>query len=191
MVSLGINSIKWKLVLSIGIAAVVVFSAVTGFAVFQESGKVTDLTEQRMEQKAQAHANEINTDMTEYKQMSASLSATMEGYERQTASRAEVSGMLENMAINNPEVLGVYVAYEPDAFDGESDAGGNVTAPGSNDAGRFAPYWSRFSGDLRLSPLNDLDSQDWYTRPIEEQRPIIKGPFVWGGKYMLSFLGSV
>lgn len=191
MVSLGINSIKWKLVLSIGIAAVVVFSAVTGFAVVQESGEVTDLTEQRMEQKAQAHANEINTDMTEYKQMSASLSATMEGYERQTASRAEVSGMLENMAINNPEVLGVYVAYEPDAFDGESDAGGNVTAPGSNDAGRFAPYWSRFSGDLSVSPLNDLDSQDWYTRPIEEQRPVIKGPFVWGGKYMLSFLTPI
>lgn len=186
-----LNSVKWKFVVVTGIAAVLIFSGVIGFAVMETSGEVTALTEQQLDQKAQAQANALNTDMRENRQTATSLAATMEAYEKENASRAEVSQMLENVATDNQDVLGVYVAYEPNAFDGADMSHLNATGPGSNDAGRFAPYWSRFDGDLSLAPLNNLDSQDWYTRPIEEGHPIIKGPFVFDDRYMISFLAPI
>jgi methyl-accepting chemotaxis protein len=185
------NSITWKFVISTGIAAVVILSLITGFTVMETSGEVTSLTEQRMDRNTQAQANDLNTDMVENEQTATSLAATMEAYDRDDASRAEVSQMLRQIASENPDVLGVYVAYEPDSFDGEDATHVNGTGPGSNDAGRFAPYWSRFDGSLGLSALNDLDSQDWYTRPLEAEQPVIKGPFVFDGKQMVSFLAPI
>jgi methyl-accepting chemotaxis protein len=164
---------------------------VTGFSVIESSGEVTELTEQHMEQNAQAQANDLNTEMATNKQIATSLAATMEAYEKGDASREEVNQILKKEATTNPDVLGVYVAYEPNAFDGEDATHVNGTGPGSNDDGRFAPYWSRFDGSLSLAALNDLESQDWYTRPVEEQQFVIKGPFVFDGVQMLSFLAPI
>jgi methyl-accepting chemotaxis protein len=186
-----LNSIKWKFVVSTGIAAVVILSAVTGFTVLEASGEVTSLTEQRMDKNAQAHANSLDTDMVRNKQMATSLAATMEAYDKEDANRTEVNRILRQTASKNPDVLGVYVAYEPNAFDGQDAAYRNGTAIGSNDAGRFAPYWNRFSGRLEPTALNDLDSQDWYTRPLQAEELVIKGPFVFDGKSMISFLAPI
>jgi methyl-accepting chemotaxis protein len=174
-----------------GVAAVVTLSLVSGFAVMQTSGAVTDLTEEQMDDQAQAQANSLNADMREYQKVSSSIAASMEGYNRADASRQEVSDMLENLAQNSPDALGVYVAYEPNGFDGNDAAYTNGTGPGSNDAGRYAPYWSRFDGELSRSALNNLESQDWYTEPIRQEESIIKGPFVFDGEYMISFLTPI
>jgi methyl-accepting chemotaxis protein len=191
MIPERLNSIKWKLVASIGIAAILIFSLVTGFTIMETSAQVTSLTEQRMDQTARAQANSLNTDMRENKQTATSLASTMEAYDKETASRKEVNQMLENLATENPDVLGVYVAYEPNAFDGNDAAHVNGTGTGSNEAGRFAPYWSRFDDSLSASSLNDLNSQDWYTQPLEKGQPVIKGPFMWDGTYMISFLAPI
>jgi methyl-accepting chemotaxis protein len=191
MIPERLNSVKWKLVASIGIAAIIIFSLVSGFTIMEASAQVTSLTEQRMDQTARAEANSLNTDMRENLQTATSLASTMEAYDKETASRQEVNQMLESLATENPDVLGVYAAYEPKAFDGNDAAHVNGTGTGSNDAGRFAPYWSRFDGNLSASALNDLNSQDWYTQPLEEGQPLVKGPFIWGGKYMVSFLAPI
>jgi methyl-accepting chemotaxis protein len=185
------NSITWKLVVSTGIAAIVILSSITAFTVMEASGEVTSVTEQRMDRSAQAQASELNTDMVANKQMATSLAATMEAYDRDDASRAEVNRMLQRLAEENPDLLGTYVAYEPDAFDGDDATHVNGTGQGSNDAGRFAPYWSRFGGNLGVSALNGLESQDWYTRPVEAGQPVIKGPFVFDGRQMISFLAPI
>ncbi len=191
MKSISDYSIKWKLVASIGVAAILIFLVLTGFTIMETSAEVSSLTEQRMDQEAQAQANAFNTDMEQNKKVATSLAATMEAYNREDASREEVSEMLENLAEQNPDALGVYVAYEPDAFDGNDAAHLSGTGPGSNEAGRFAPYWSRFDGNLSLAPLNDLDTQDWYTEPLEQGETIIKGPFVFDDRYMISFLAPI
>lgn len=191
MVSKIASSIRWKLVAIMGVAAAVTLSLVSGFAVIQTSGEVTSLTEQEMDEQARAEANTINADMREYQQVSSSIAASMNGYERDDASRQEVSKILKNIAQDNPDALGVYVAYEPNAFDGNDSAYAGEASPGSNEAGRYTPYWNRFDGELSQAPLSDLESQDWYTEPVEQEESIIKGPFTFDGRYMISFLTPI
>ncbi len=55
--------------------------------------------------------------------------------------RTELTGVLRTALEKRPELLGLFVIFEPDALDGHDvDFQGQATL-GSNEAGRFAQYW--------------------------------------------------
>jgi methyl-accepting chemotaxis protein len=55
--------------------------------------------------------------------------------------RQELSAQLHQALIDKPDLLGLYVIFEPDALDG-ADAGFiDQAAVGSNETGRFSLYW--------------------------------------------------
>jgi methyl-accepting chemotaxis protein len=57
------------------------------------------------------------------------------------ALRTELTGMLRTSLEKRPELLGLFVIFEPDALDGRDADFHDQTALGSNEAGRFAQYW--------------------------------------------------
>lgn len=60
--------------------------------------------------------------------------------------REELNHSLKTAFERNPKVLGIWLAYEPNALDGKDSEFANDTARSSNERGRFATYWSRSGG---------------------------------------------
>jgi methyl-accepting chemotaxis protein len=94
-------------------------------------------------------------------------------------SRTDLNHMLKSVLTENPDFLGVYTAWEPNAFDGRDDA--FVNTPGTDASGRFIPYWSRAAdGTLALEALVDYDTPgagDYYQIPKRSGQEAILDPY--------------
>ena len=55
--------------------------------------------------------------------------------------RQQLSDQLHQALIDKPDLLGLYVIFEPDALDGGDAEFAGQAALGSNETGRFAQYW--------------------------------------------------
>ncbi|MBW4840716.1 MAG: hypothetical protein KZY74_15085, partial [Paenibacillaceae bacterium] len=72
-------------------------------------------------------------------------------------SREEAVSLLEKELLSHPEVYGIGMLWEPNAFDG-ADAQ-NVDQAAYNDAsGRFLPYLYKEGDQAKLAPLADYGS---------------------------------
>jgi methyl-accepting chemotaxis protein len=167
--------------------AVLVVGAMTWLAVTSMTDAQRDAAYDGLRQQAAARANAFDTRLQQPVSIAHSLAASLEEY--RSASRAEVSAMVRRIAERNPDVASVYVAFEPDAFDGR-DAAAPESASRA-EGGRFAPYWNRLGGKLALEPLVDLDSSDYYTIPKQTRRDTILEPDLYGGELLNAFLSPI
>ena len=62
------------------------------------------------------------------------------------ALREELNQSLKTAFDRNSKVLGIWAAFEPNGLDGKDSEFANDAARQSNEAGRFASYWSRAGG---------------------------------------------
>jgi methyl-accepting chemotaxis protein len=103
------------------------------------------------------------------------------------ARRSQLNAVLENVLKNNPSFNGTYSAWEPDALDGNDVAFKGSKAMGSDDTGRYLPYWTRGAdGKIAIQPLVEYDSSekhsnglvkgDWYISPSTTGKENILGP---------------
>ena len=96
-------------------------------------------------------------------------------------SREEANIMLKYFIEDNTNFVGVYVNFEPDAFDG-NDAQ-FVNKAGHDKTGRFIPYWTRdANGRGFLEPLLDYDLSgpgDYYQLPKRRKKECVIEPYMY------------
>ncbi|MBY0431418.1 MAG: methyl-accepting chemotaxis protein, partial [Rhodospirillales bacterium] len=105
-----------------------------------------------------------------------------------TADRVAVSAVLREMLESNPNILGTYTGWEPNAFDGRDSASANTE--GHDASGRFVPYWNRASGKVEVEALVDYDKDglgDYYMLPKKLKHEVIIEPYIYpvGGRKVL------
>jgi methyl-accepting chemotaxis protein len=93
-------------------------------------------------------------------------------------SRRQANSILQYYIERSPAFFGVYVAFEPDAYDGKDS---NFVDEWGHDAtGRFVPYWTRDAGGAGfLSALVDYDKKgagDYYLLPRDRGREAVIDP---------------
>ena len=105
----------------------------------------------------------------------------------------------------NSKVLGIWLAFEPNGLDGKDSEFANDAARQSNEAGRFASYWSRAGGvgintimvedDMTKTTLSlsGTPYNSWYTCPRDSKRTCLLDPYAdtVAGKEMLMTTISV
>lgn len=114
------------------------------------------------------------------------------GRQRGTSStvlREEANRALERAFKRNKDVLGVWSVFEPGAFDDADKASISQPQLGSNEAGRFASYWSRYGGDdvNSIIPESDLaktepnnvgvPSNNWYACALKSAGICVLEPY--------------
>ena len=104
------------------------------------------------------------------------------------ASRPAMNALIEQLLTTAPDAFGLWVSYEPNAFDGR-DAGFRNT-PGSDKNGRFVPYWVWDAGTVRAEPpIPDeiVDSSAYYALARERRRESVTPPYAYevGGTTVL------
>ena len=91
-----------------------------------------------------------------------------------------INRTLEGIIAGNPAIFGIWTIWEPDALDGNDALHLALGTEGTNDTGRFAPYWYRLGGHIRVQALNDfgLHGQDDYYEAARRGIPgAVRDPF--------------
>lgn len=121
------------------------------------------------------------------------------------ALREELNQSLKTAFERNGKVLGIWLAFEPNGLDGKDNEFVGDAARQSNEAGRFATYWSRAGGeslntimveeDMTKTTLNlsGTPYNVWYTCPRDGKRTCLLDPYAdtVGGKEVLMTTISV
>jgi methyl-accepting chemotaxis protein len=121
------------------------------------------------------------------------------------ALREELNQSLKTAFERNGKVLGIWLAFEPNGLDGKDSEFVNDAARQSNEAGRFATYWSRAGGDALNTIMVEEDMTKttlnlsgnpynvWYTCPRDSKRICLLDPYAdtVGNKEMLMTTISV
>ncbi len=87
-------------------------------------------------------------------------------------------GILRETLAQNPQYLGVWTVWEPNALDGRDQDFAN--APGHDNTGRFIPFWNRGGGDIHLEPNLGYDVPgfgDWYMAPMHRKAEMVMDPY--------------
>ncbi|HVR48651.1 MAG TPA: methyl-accepting chemotaxis protein [Pseudorhodoferax sp.] len=104
------------------------------------------------------------------------------------ADRAAADALVKGVLAGNAHFLGVWTAWEPNAFDGRDAE--FVGQPGHDASGRYIPYWNRGSGQLAVEPLVDYDKPgagDYYLLARNGQVETLIEPYKYtvGGREVL------
>jgi DNA-binding CsgD family transcriptional regulator len=86
--------------------------------------------------------------------------------------------ILRETLARNPQDLGVWTVWEPNALDGRDRDFAN--APGHDATGRFIPFWNRGGGSIHLEPNLGYDVPgfgDWYLIPKARQAETVLDPY--------------
>jgi methyl-accepting chemotaxis protein len=166
---------------------VLVIGGMTLLAAQMSSSNARDLADHQVAAMAGQYANQLDTTLRNTQQLGRTIAVSMEHYS--SGSRDEVSAMLKDLMEQNPQILGTYVGFEPNAFDG-ADAT-HVNTPGSDATGRFIPYWNKLSGNESLDPLLDYATSDYYLLPKQTLRDSVIEPYEYQGVLMTSFVSPI
>lgn len=182
---MGFNdlSIKFKLILYIVVGVFLVLAVSTGVIITTVTTQQEKLAYQQSIELARDYANQFDGDMKKSEAIARTLANSMEVYS--SSDRDEVNDMLRNLLLKNPSLTGVYVGYEPNAFDGKDAeyAGTN----GHDETGRFVPYWNNINGNVSLEPLVYYGEQDYYQIPKKFMIDVVTEPYYYQGIFMVSF----
>ena len=106
------------------------------------------------------------------------------------ADRAQANALLKGVLNANPEFLGVWTGWEPDAFDGQDSE--HAGLPGHDATGRYVPYWNRGSDSatIQVEPLVDYDKPgagDFYQLAKASGQETVLEPYTYqlAGKAVL------
>ncbi len=104
--------------------------------------------------------------------------------------REDLTRQVRTALAANPEVLGLYVVFEPNALDGKDELFVDQPALGSNNKGRFSLYWAQATpGQLESESMIESELADtssgpsgaaynaWYTCPKESGQPCVLDPY--------------
>jgi len=186
-------SLKGKLTATTSLAMLLSIAIVVGFLLNKSTIMQKDAAFNEAQLIAQLHAADIEARLNKNMDIVTALSHSLTGMrEQRTLNRNSVDNILKNILEENPNLLGIYSCWEPDAFDGQDANYANT--PGHDASGRYIPYYNRFNGAITLDPLEGYDRSgdgDFYQIPKRTNRESIINAYpyeVRGKEIMLTSL---
>ena len=186
-------TIKFNLIKKLMLIVLSISVLTLGITVFvltnQSSGQITELSLNSGKNLAKENAYAIKSEIEAALDSARTLSETMEGSVGQggTMTREVANNILKRVLDANPNFLGVYVGFEPNAFDGKDKQYQNTL--GHDTSGRFVPYWNRIGGSVNMVPMVDYDKEgagDYYLTPKKTGQETIVEPYIYEGALMTS-----
>ena len=181
------HSIAQKMIVQIVPVVLIIFIALTVISILMSGSSEKKLAYDAASQMAANYANSFDVKMSINQSIGRTLSYVMAGY--QAANREETLLVIRGLVDKNPGILGAYVGYEPNAFDGKDKVYANQS--GHDQTGRFIPYWNRLTGILTLDPLADYETSDYYLIPKNTKSDSVIEPYLYQGVLMTSYISPI
>ncbi|EPA97382.1 methyl-accepting chemotaxis protein [Pseudomonas umsongensis] len=217
-------SIRLKIVLLSGLCLLGVVASIVGMNLYQtnqndelvsasSSRMLTESVQNLLQAKAAEQGVRVQKTFAETQTVVTALADQIKDMRNMAAKRSlepgalreELNQSLKTAFERNGKVLGIWLAFEPNGLDGKDSDFVNDAARQSNEAGRFATYWSRAGGealntimveeDMTKTTLNlsGTPYNVWYTCPRDSKRTCLLDPYAdtVGGKEVLMTTISV
>jgi methyl-accepting chemotaxis protein len=217
-------SIRLKIVLLSGLCLLGVVASIVGMNLYQtnqnddlvsasSSRMLTESVQNLLQAKAAEQGVRVQKTFAETQAVVTALADQIKDMRNMAAKRSlepgalreELNQSLKTAFERNGKVLGIWLAFEPNGLDGKDSEFVNDAARQSNEAGRFATYWSRAGGealntimveeDMTKTTLNlsGTPYNVWYTCPRDSKRTCLLDPYAdtVGGKEVLMTTISV
>ncbi|MDR2758421.1 MAG: cache domain-containing protein, partial [Spirochaetaceae bacterium] len=171
-----------KLIGMIIILNLVGTAALTGTILSLAQRQINSLINSEIVNLARENALSIKVWLELYLDAVRTVGQVMSKYEEidQADRRPLFNLMVRAMVEENPEVIAASSCWEPNALDG-LDAE-FVNTEGTDQTGRFIPYWSRGASDITLEPLVDYEVPgpgDYYLIPKQTGNETLVEPYVY------------
>ncbi len=211
------KSIQFSVVTLAGASILAVVVALVLYALFAGSrtqslvqertqGLLEEVINQRLVALAEAQVGDLQRQFEAPMNLSkflAALNSQMaqgaDGVPKASLSREELSSLVSLYLEKNPELIDLYIGWEPNAFDQDDDLYAGQEAAGYDATGRFMPWWYRDGGQLKVAPLTvaQMESEkvlptgvregEYYLCPKATKQPCVVDPasYDFGGKQVL------
>jgi methyl-accepting chemotaxis protein len=112
-----------------------------------------------------------------YLSVAKTLAEIMNSYESVPVAerRSRYDNIISAIMESNPNFMGMFSIWKPNAFDGRDSE--FVNDPGSDSTGRYMPWYSRRSGTLEKRSLSEYEFYDDVVANIEKTDPVISEPY--------------
>ncbi|SIO28893.1 methyl-accepting chemotaxis protein [Halodesulfovibrio marinisediminis] len=156
------KSLKLKLLIQLSVCIIMLLAVLLTISIrFTRSAAIQDaqtISHQIAKEQALLIQKRFNDGFTIGRTLSQSIEAIVQS--DRPADRDQIVEILKRTGDANPELFGVWAAFEPNVYGKDSE---NVTAmTHSTEKGIFAPYWNRKNGALALYACSNLNLP-WYT----------------------------
>lgn len=180
-------NIKWKVILSVSVALCFSYASSTWVTGQRFGDKTSELAYQVADQAARQTAAVIYGELARAMEKPRTLGlAFTELVQAGKNDRLLLDNLLIATINNDPEsLLGAWMLWEPNAFDGlDSDY---INTTGHGPTGRVNSYWHWNKGQLVVEPNVDWSRSSWYQTPKNTQQRILLDPYLYtvSGQEML------
>ncbi|WP_432487187.1 methyl-accepting chemotaxis protein [Kineococcus sp. SYSU DK018] len=181
-------TLKLRVVLSVVLVLAVSLSVVVALIDNRTRSMAGDSALRYSEEMSGNSAATAQTSITTAVGVARSLERTLVAMRATGASRAQADAVQEQLVEANPDFLGVWSGWEPNAFDGQDAA--HAGAPGHDATGRYVPYWHRDGSAVSVTPLVDYDTSgagDYYQIAFRSGQEKVLEPYEYeiGGQAVL------
>ncbi|MCQ4923365.1 methyl-accepting chemotaxis protein [Tissierella carlieri] len=177
------KSIKIKMLVSILSIVLIVFVSVIGFITIssynmQEKDSINYVTAET-EKYVEVAQDEVENALI----IVTTLSKVFEGMKQSgNTDRAVMNEIIKNTIEDNPNLVGVWTVWEPNALDGKDSE--YIDTEGHDKTGRFIPNWNRGNGAVALEACdstydNSDDSGLWYQTSKNSKQPAVLEPVTY------------
>ena len=203
-------SIQWKITLLAGLCLLVIVTLLVGTSLYQSqrtadvvkassTGMLEEAAQKRMAARGETQALRIQRYFGDVYQYANGFNRQVKmliGQARQhsldpAAVRTDLTEQMHTALQGNPNLLGLYVVFEPNGLDGQDAQFVDKADQGSNEQGRFAMYWSQSqSGELEPEAMkeellndttvmsNGTPYNSWYTCPLNGGKACVLDPYI-------------
>ena len=178
-----------KLVLIISLANLISIAGLTLSALMFSSNSIKDIADQNSQNVTGVTAGAIKAfievPMDEIRAYARLMEHITEIAEP-PARRDLINFMLRTVVVENPDYVGAWVVYLPNALDGNDAAFVNTTA---SVTGRFESYYTNDHGKVELVALTHYEESDYYTIPLRSGEESVAEPYyqdIGGEEFMIT-----
>ncbi|WP_339732189.1 methyl-accepting chemotaxis protein [uncultured Pseudomonas sp.] len=210
------KSIQSSVALMAGASILAVIVALVLYALFAGGRTQTQVQErtqalletvidQRLNALAQAQVGQLQRQFERPMTVAKSLAtlnsqmASADGSPGISLTREELSKLVSEYLKVNPELIDLYIGWEPNAFDQDDDLYVDQKENGYDNTGRFMPWWYREGNQIKLDALTveqmegeeiqptGVRTGEYYLCPKETGKPCVIDPasYDFGGKQVL------
>lgn len=168
-----------KISIIMGIIIIVCYIGVFATILLQVKDKSISDSENLAKEVSQAYATQITSDFEQLEIVGKDLrNAVINQIKFNSQNRDLVMGMQKDLLNTHPEIFGVTVAFEPNAFDGKDEYYKGQKEFAEN--GMFIPYASRDGNEIIILPAYDnTTDMTWYNKPKELKGTYVTEPTVY------------
>ncbi len=195
-------SVQWKITLFSGLCLLVTSFSLIGFSVYnalgnqqllqqESSASVVKKSEQLLQTRALLNATEVSEYLHEAKYRAEMLAANAlffkinseENFGSSEDLRSALNEMVRQAVLRFDNVNAAYLVFKPDLLDSEDANYVSAGYVGSNEAGRFATYWSKESDGenviadtLSEQVLTQRNNAERFACPLSSAQACISSP---------------